>query len=92
MFKTFIFKSCHCLLSVIITSIVLLNSFGLYGQPDTGLEKNWAGTWATAPQLVEPGNMPPSPGLSNNSLRQVVRVSIFDISVVHCVIWAMGLT
>ncbi|MGB2867616.1 MAG: hypothetical protein WBD36_04140 [Bacteroidota bacterium] len=36
----------------------------------------WVGTWSTAPQLVEPGNMPPSPGLTNNSLRQVVRVSI----------------
>ncbi|HTR98386.1 MAG TPA: GDSL-type esterase/lipase family protein, partial [Bacteroidota bacterium] len=36
----------------------------------------WVGTWTTAPQLVEPGNMPPAPGLTNNSLRQVVRVSI----------------
>ncbi len=37
---------------------------------------HWVGTWSTAPQLVEPGNMPPSPGLTNNSLRQIVRVSI----------------
>ena len=36
----------------------------------------WVGTWATSPQLVEPHNMPPEPGLSNNSLRQIVRVSI----------------
>lgn len=36
----------------------------------------WVGTWATSPQLVEPNNMPPSPGLTNNTLRQVVRVSI----------------
>ena len=36
----------------------------------------WIGTWATAPQLVEPGNMPPKPGLSNNTLRQIVCVSI----------------
>jgi lysophospholipase L1-like esterase len=36
----------------------------------------WVGTWSTAPQLVEPGNMPPAPGLSNNTLRQVVRVSL----------------
>jgi len=36
----------------------------------------WVGTWTTAPQLVEPGNMPPAPGLTNNSLRQIVRVSI----------------
>jgi len=38
--------------------------------------KKWVGTWSTAPQLVEPGNMPPQPGLTGNSLRQVVRVSI----------------
>lgn len=36
----------------------------------------WVGTWATSPQLVEPHNMPPSPGLSDNTLRQVIRVSI----------------
>jgi lysophospholipase L1-like esterase len=38
--------------------------------------KKWVGTWSTAPQLVEPGNNPPAPGLSNNTLRQIVRVSI----------------
>jgi lysophospholipase L1-like esterase len=40
------------------------------------IAKRWVGTWSTAPQLVETGNMPPSPGLTNNSLRQVIRVSI----------------
>ena len=37
---------------------------------------HWVGTWGTAPQLVEPHNNPPSPGLGNNSLRQIVQVSI----------------
>jgi lysophospholipase L1-like esterase len=36
----------------------------------------WVGTWSTAPQLVETANNPPLPGLSNNTLRQVVHVSI----------------
>ncbi len=36
----------------------------------------WVGTWSTAPQLVEPGNLPPKPGLTDNTLRQIVRVSI----------------
>lgn len=36
----------------------------------------WVGSWATAPQLVEPHNLPPEPGLSHNTLRQVVRVSL----------------
>ena len=46
----------------------------------TGIGKakatKWVGTWSTAPQLVEPHNMPPAPGLSNNTIRQIVRVSI----------------
>lgn len=39
-------------------------------------DAHWVGTWATAPQLVEPGNMPPPPGLADTTLRQVVHVSI----------------
>ncbi|MCX7984129.1 MAG: SGNH/GDSL hydrolase family protein [Bacteroidetes bacterium] len=50
----------------------------LIGGPEKGASqsKHWVGTWATAPQLVEPNNMPPPPGLTNNSLRQIVRVSL----------------
>ena len=39
-------------------------------------DDHWVGTWGTAPQLVESHNNPPSPGLGNNSLRQIVQVSI----------------
>ncbi len=39
-------------------------------------DNHWVGTWGTAPQLVETNNNPPSPGLTNNSLRQIVQVSI----------------
>lgn len=38
--------------------------------------QNWVGTWATAQMLVESNNMPPAPGLSENTLRQIIRVSI----------------
>ena len=38
--------------------------------------KGWVGTWGTARQPVEPANMPPAPGLSHNTLRQIVCVSI----------------
>jgi len=38
--------------------------------------EKWVGTWSTAPQLVEPRNVPPDPGLTNNTLRQIVCVSI----------------
>ncbi len=43
---------------------------------DSSSATKWVGTWSTAPQLVEPGNNPPAPGLSNNTLRQIARVSI----------------
>lgn len=38
--------------------------------------ERWIGTWGTAPQLVEPANMAPPPGLAGSTLRQIVRVSL----------------
>ena len=40
------------------------------------LKKEWVGTWMTAVQLTEPNNLPPRPGLTGNTIRQVVRVSL----------------
>jgi lysophospholipase L1-like esterase len=57
-------------------SLVLLNSWNLSGQSDRGAKKRWVGTWSTGVQLVETRNNPPAPGLTDNTLRQVVRVSI----------------
>ncbi len=60
-------------LTVITLGVVILFLFPLYScDDDTGI---WVGTWSTAPQLVEPHNMPPEPGLAHNSVRQVVRLS-----------------
>jgi hypothetical protein len=39
-------------------------------------DQHWIGAWEAAPQLVEPRNMPPSPGLSGTTLRQVIHPSI----------------
>lgn len=39
-------------------------------------DARWVGTWATAPQLTEPGNLPPAPGFADVTVRQVVQVSI----------------
>jgi lysophospholipase L1-like esterase len=41
-----------------------------------GRDESWLGTWEAAPQLVEPRNMPPAPGLVGHTLRQVIHVSI----------------
>lgn len=47
--------------------------------PSGSIEKygtHWVGTWGTGPQLTETANLPPAPGLTNNTLRQTVYVSI----------------
>jgi lysophospholipase L1-like esterase len=36
----------------------------------------WIGTWVTAQQLTEERNNPPAPGLTNNTLRQVVHATL----------------
>ena len=42
----------------------------------TAAESNWVGSWGCAPQLTEARNLPPAPGLANNTLRQIVHTSI----------------
>lgn len=37
---------------------------------------HWLGTWNCVLQLTEPDNLPPAPGLSSNTLRQVVLTSV----------------
>lgn len=37
-------------------------------------QENWVSTWGCAPQLTEPGNLPPEP-LADNTVRQFVRTS-----------------
>jgi lysophospholipase L1-like esterase len=39
-------------------------------------DAHWVGTWGSAPQRTETKNLPPPPGLTSNTLRQVVHVSI----------------
>ena len=65
------FQHSSVILTVLAGLLFTLTSFSFYGPAG-----DWVGTWSTAPQLVEPRNMPPEPGLSHNTLRQVVRVSL----------------
>lgn len=46
------------------------------GQKPAEINGSWTGTWGTAVQLTEPHNMPPAPGLSQNTIRQRFKVSI----------------
>lgn len=66
------FNNLSVLACIILLMIVIVNE-KLDGQTNNS---KWVGTWTTSPQLVEPNNNPPSPGLSNNTIRQILRVSI----------------
>lgn len=60
----------------LLFSMLLFSGFTNSETSKPAAKENWVGTWSTAPQLVEPNNNPPEPGLTNNTLRQVVCVSI----------------
>lgn len=57
-------------------SVIGLHLLGCAGIKSGTSTKKWVATWATAPMQIDRNNMPPEPGLSNNTLRQIVRVSI----------------
>lgn len=56
--------------------LLVLALVAMMGAGAGGGEARWVGTWAASPQLTEPSNMPPEPGLADATLRQVVHVSI----------------
>jgi lysophospholipase L1-like esterase len=51
--------------------ILMLIAGNLYSQSNI-----WVGSWSAAPYAAGANNTPPSPFLANNTLRQIVRVSI----------------
>lgn len=55
---------------------MLVLSFSTVFAANSKQDLLWTGSWATAPQSVEPNNMPPAPGLANNTFRQIIRVSL----------------
>jgi lysophospholipase L1-like esterase len=72
------------LLKIFLGVLILAFSINVHSFENAktlGTTTIWVGTWSTAPQLVEPKNMPPTPGLTNNTIRQIVRVSIGGDSV-----------
>jgi lysophospholipase L1-like esterase len=57
-------------------SILLIGMLFLAATNGFGADEHWVATWGCAPQLVEPRNLPPAPGLGSNTLRQIVHVSV----------------
>ncbi len=62
-------------LSILLFAALVAPNFGcaVMRAADSG---SWVGTWVSAPQVPEPRNVPPSPGVSDSTLRQIVHVSI----------------
>lgn len=60
---------------VLAAALVTVGAAGVIRAPGDSVER-WVGTWTSAQQLVEPGNLPPAPGFADSTLRQVVRVSM----------------
>ncbi|HWR15343.1 MAG TPA: SGNH/GDSL hydrolase family protein [Terriglobales bacterium] len=63
----FIFLLCtHC-----VTSAVAQKSSSGFSE-----DARWVGTWASSPYLAIAENVPPPPGLTDSTLRQVIRASV----------------
>ncbi len=62
------YKKCALMVA---TMVLLAFSGNIYSQTDI-----WVGTWSAANYAAGANNTPPQPYLANNTLRQIVRVSI----------------
>jgi lysophospholipase L1-like esterase len=58
------------------TNLLLVASLCWLPSRVAGAESHWVTSWGCGLQLTEPANLPPAPGLANNTLRQVVHVTI----------------
>ena len=66
-------KIVRFLLAVFFLPVLCAGSLAAMEPPGGG---KWVGSWVSAQQLVEPHNLPPPPGLSGNTLRQVIQPSL----------------
>lgn len=55
--------------------LILTNALGSMA-PRAAADEHWVTTWACGAQLTEPQNRPPAPGLTTNTLRQVIHATI----------------
>ncbi|HTO03948.1 MAG TPA: SGNH/GDSL hydrolase family protein [Opitutus sp.] len=57
-------------------AILLLLPLGLCATERTELSGKWINTWVSAQQLTEPHNLPPAPGLSGQTIRQIIQPTL----------------
>ena len=64
-------------ISGLVRAACLIVAVACCGETKTSAQDtHWVGTWGCGVQLTEPRNLPPPPGLTSNTLRQVVHVTI----------------
>lgn len=61
--------------AIVFVFCTVFNSLYVFGNATGASSKKWVGTWSAAPYAAGT-NTPPSPYLANNTLRQLIRVSI----------------
>lgn len=69
----------QCLMAVALALAMPAVAPPVRAQPDLSAPDQggpWVATWAAAPQLTEPANLPPPPGLADTTLRQIVHVTL----------------
>lgn len=62
-----------CVLGGAILTAAAPGASGREGRADGA---HWVGTWAASPQRTEEANLPPAPGFSDTTLRQIAHVSL----------------
>ena len=62
--------------SIAIIILLLCTSCTSLTSKASNTKECWICTWLSGQQLTERNNMPPAPGLTNNTLRQVVHVTL----------------
>ena len=62
--------------SIGLAGLVVGPAVAAAGPDSAAADGRWVASWVAAPQLTEPQNMPPAPGLAGQTLRQVLQPSL----------------
>lgn len=74
--QTIKYKCLHFSLTILIIFQFLVGCRAASQTTKSNQESKWVATWSTANFGVGTNDMPPAPGLKNNTIRQIIRVSI----------------
>lgn len=75
--KVFLCMNIYKISSLIVVTSLLFSL--TQAEQNTISEGAWIPTWVSSQQLTEPHNLPPSPGLNGNTIRQIVQPKLSGI-------------